>query len=281
MKALLYRTKCLTNMHVGSGDVAYTIIDNEIEKDAVLNNVAVIHPSGVKGAVKYFFANQRIDSNIIDYIFGNEVETGEVEREKKQKKTVPGKYKFMGATLMARPLRVSDGRVSYVLAVSEELINYQLELFRALGISHIDGIDITNMRVPTPKCPVMVSSTYEFKAVEGIETKPYEDEKTRVLLEKLIGPSFAVLENKFWKEQEYPMIARNCLNDQGISENLWYEEIVPHESIFYFPVLADNNYIDEFKNTMENIIQFGANASLGYGLAKVSCFAENGGDFYG
>lgn len=281
MKALLYRMKCLTNMHVGSGDVAYTIIDNEIEKDAVLNNVAVIHPSGVKGAVKYFFANQRIDSNIIDYIFGNEVETGEVEREKKQKKTVPGKYKFMGATLMARPLRVSDGRVSYVLAVSEELINYQLELFRALGISHIDGIDITNMRVPTPKCPVMVSSTYEFKAVEGIETKPYEDEKTRVLLEKLIGPSFAVLENKFWKEQEYPMIARNCLNDQGISENLWYEEIVPHESIFYFPVLADNNYIDEFKNTMENIIQFGANASLGYGLAKVSCFAESGGDFYG
>ena len=281
MKALLYRMKCLTNMHVGSGDVAYTIIDNEIEKDAVLNNVAVIHPSGVKGAVKYFFANQRIDSNIIDYIFGNEVETGEVEREKKQKKTVPGKYKFMGATLMARPLRVSDGRVSYVLAVSEELINYQLELFRALGISHIDGIDITNMRVPTPKCPVMVSSTYEFKAVEGIETKPYEDEKTRVLLEKLIGPSFAVLENKFWKEQEYPMIARNCLNDQGISENLWYEEIVPHESVFYFPVLADNNYIDEFKNTMENIIQFGANASLGYGLAKVSCFAESGGDFYG
>lgn len=77
------------------------------------------------------------------------------------------------------------------------------------------------------------------------------------------------------------MIARNCLNDQGISENLWYEEIVPHESVFYFPVLADNNYIEEFKNTMENIIQFGANASLGYGLAKVSCFAESGGDFYG
>lgn len=281
MKALLYRMKCLTNMHVGSGDVAYTIIDNEIEKDTVLNNVAVIHPSGVKGAVKSFFASQRIDSDIIDYIFGNEVETGEAEREKKQKKTVPGKYKFMGATLMARPLRVSDGRVSYVLAVSEELINYQLELFRALGISHIDGIDITNMRIPMPKCPVMVSSTYEFKAVEGIETKPYEDEKTRALLEKLIGPSFAVTENKFWKEQEYPMIARNCLNDQGISENLWYEEIVPHESVFYFPVLADNNYIEEFKNTMENIIQFGANASLGYGLAKVSCFAESGGDFYG
>ena len=201
----------------------------------------------------------KLDSDIIEYIFGNEVETGEAEREKKQKKTVPGKYKFMGATLMARPLRVSDGRVSYVLAVSEELINYQLELFRALGISHIDGIDITNMRIPMPKCPVMVSSTYEFK--EGIETKPYEDEKTRALLEKLIGPSFAVIENKFWKEQEYPMIARNCLNDQGISENLWYEEIVPHESVFYFPVLADNNYIEEFKNTMENIIQFGANAS--------------------
>ena len=281
MKALLYRIKCITNMHVGSGDVAYTIIDNEIEKDAVLNNVAVIHPSGVKGAVKAFFSSENIEASIVDYIFGNEIDTGENEKEKKQKKTVPGKYKFMGATLMARPFRVSEGSVSYVLGVSEELINYQLELFRALGISHINGTDISNMHIETPEYPVMVSNTDNIKSLEGIKAKPYEDQKTRVLLENLIGPSFAVVDNSFWKEQEYPMIARNCLNDQGISENLWYEEIVPHESIFYFPVLADDNYIKKFRETMENIIQFGANASLGYGFAKVTCVAESGGDYYG
>ena len=48
MKTLIYQVRCLTNMHVGSGDTAYNIIDNEIEKDPVLNNTAVINPSGVK-----------------------------------------------------------------------------------------------------------------------------------------------------------------------------------------------------------------------------------------
>ena len=36
------------------------------------------------------------------------------------------------------------------------------------------------------------------------------------------------------------------------------------------------NYQEEFKNKMESIIQFGANASVGCGYAKVHCIAESG-----
>lgn len=45
---------------------------------------------------------------------------------------------------------------------------------------------------------------------------------------------------------------------------------------FYFAVLAEEDYQEKFKNKMESIIQFGANASVGYGYAKVHCIAESG-----
>ena len=33
MAAIIVNLECMTNMHVGNGDVNYNIIDNEVEKD--------------------------------------------------------------------------------------------------------------------------------------------------------------------------------------------------------------------------------------------------------
>lgn len=35
MAAIIVNLECMTNMHVGNGDVNYNIIDNEVEKDPV------------------------------------------------------------------------------------------------------------------------------------------------------------------------------------------------------------------------------------------------------
>ena len=37
MNAYIVQLQCITNMHVGNGDVNYNIIDNEVEKDPVTN----------------------------------------------------------------------------------------------------------------------------------------------------------------------------------------------------------------------------------------------------
>lgn len=37
MFAKLFQVDCITNLHVGSGDVNYNIIDNEIEKIQLLD----------------------------------------------------------------------------------------------------------------------------------------------------------------------------------------------------------------------------------------------------
>lgn len=67
-----------------------------------------------------------------------------------------------------------------------------------------------------------------------------------------------------------PVIARNKLND-GLSENLWYEEVVPRYTLFYFVILAeDESIIECFEKEIEKEwIQIGANASVGYGYCTI------------
>ena len=73
----------------------------------------------------------------------------------------------------------------------------------------------------------------------------------------------------------YPVIARNSLV-MGKSENLWYEQIVPRQSIFY-TLISSSRPRTELLRTLLMIlgmwktvcIQIGANASIGYGFCKV------------
>jgi CRISPR-associated protein Cmr4 len=64
--------------------------------------------------------------------------------------------------------------------------------------------------------------------------------------------------------EELPVIARNFL-DNGISKNLWYEEIVPRESLFVTCIQGD---IESplAKELNEKVIQIGGNATVGYGF---------------
>ena len=73
------------------------------------------------------------------------------------------------------------------------------------------------------------------------------------------------------KKYGLPVIARNSVGEQT---NLWYEEVVPHKSIFYFAVVTSTSEADDLLDVLTEsvrgkIIQFGANASVGYGLCKV------------
>lgn len=73
--------------------------------------------------------------------------------------------------------------------------------------------------------------------------------------------------------EQLPVIARNKL-ENGKSENLWYEEVVPAESRFVFFVSYDEKDEKIFKefNTkiQKGVIQIGANGSIGYGFCKIT-----------
>ena len=108
----------------------------------------------------------------------------------------------------------------------------------------------------------------EYRAVEGKDIKkyielPYIDAKKKEI---------HIMEDKEFRNISLPVLARNKL-ENGTSVNLWYEEVVPHKSLFYFIVIAesvDEQYLSKFKEIVDDqIIQFGGNASIGYGLCKV------------
>ena len=69
MAAIIVNLECMTNMHVGNGDVNYNIIDNEVEKDPV-TGYPTINASGVKGALREFFNGDSELRHYVSTLFG-------------------------------------------------------------------------------------------------------------------------------------------------------------------------------------------------------------------
>lgn len=67
-------------------------------------------------------------------------------------------------------------------------------------------------------------------------------------------------------DDNLPIIARNCL-ENGESTNLWYEQILPAETVL-FTVIDDKDDKVLHDKIIENIVQIGANATIGYGYCK-------------
>lgn len=61
-----------------------------------------------------------------------------------------------------------------------------------------------------------------------------------------------------------PIIARNKLNE-GESENLWYEQVLPSETVFYTIIREEGDSLKQLDN---KVVQIGANATIGYGYCK-------------
>ena len=235
MAAIIVNLECITNMHVGNGDVNYSIIDNEVERD-VVTGYPTINASGVKGALREYFMKKHadIDINQINEIFGGES---------------AGKLRFLNADMIAIPARASEGSQAYYMISTMEAVGRYQEKCQAFLKKEMN---------------VVAKKTEEIRAAEGIKL---EDAVS------IMGKEINILSDEDFRKISLPVLARNNL-ENGKSTNLWYEEIVPHKSLFSFAVLtedADQELLNYFKNEIDNqMVQFGGNASIGYGLCKVS-----------
>ena len=219
MKSKIFVIECLTNLHVGNGDVNFNIIDNEVERD-VVTGFPTINSSGVKGALRAFFEEN--DLSDINGIFGSEDKGS----------TTSGSLKFLSANLLALPIRSISG-------------------------------DDKPYSIHAPK-----TACEDFKQmIENFQLENVSIEDIKGIDEKITLDA----DNSCYERYGLPVIARNSVGEQT---NLWYEEVVPHKSIFYFAVVDStskaDSLLDVFTDSVrDKIIQFGANASVGYGLCKV------------
>lgn len=287
----LYTLKALSHLHVGNGEANYSVIDKQVQRDP-LTGIPVINSSSLKGALREYIAhadrcNQAAQGNnspehteaICATIFGGTPNNGDEKKQEtqgnksnnasdKQKKPHQGKVIFHGAKLLAMPVRTDQK--PYVMATSVEIVQEFVETCKIFGLiveeEHID-----------------ISTTEDADSGMTIENEEWRYDITDKL--KFIAKEVIVMKNEHFRElaKELPFVARNYL-ENGISENLWYEEIVPRESLFYFvtqtPVdemlnnkegEAIKDRIKKFENYLSNAkLYIGANTTVGYGLCEIT-----------
>ncbi|MBO4932249.1 MAG: type III-B CRISPR module RAMP protein Cmr4 [Clostridia bacterium] len=248
MNTQLYYITCLTNLHVGSGDINFNIVDREVEKDPT-DGTPVVHSSGIKGALRDAYKKTSgYDSKEENRIFGGPGDN--------TKDDSTGEYHFLNARLLSRPLR-AWGKVSSVPVTTVEILNDFVSTLTAFGITP-----------PVPAISVNFPADKDFLAseeniqVEGMPTGVLDRSIVNALKPLFDGP-FAVA--KSLGDYDLPVIARNNL--QTKKGNLWYEEYVPHGSRFWEILLTpDGETVSE--DVIPELVQLGGNASIGYGYCK-------------
>ena len=254
MNNTIYKIEALTNMHVGSGDANYGVIDNLIQRD-VVTNLPTINGSSLKGALKEFFENEwSKNDGKIKHIFGSNDNNAA--------------YKFLSANLLAIPVR--SNKKAYFLATAPMIINKLKEdagnFDFTINLSAFDDLK------PEKGKPIVFKNYGNNLIIEDFAKFQEANKNGNTSLgnfENIVyfnDEDFLELTNDF----NLPVIARNKV---GENKNLWYEQVVPAKSLFYFIVLHDGKHFNNFNDDVtgdKKTVHIGANATVGYGFTKIS-----------
>jgi len=266
-KHKLYLIETLTNTNVGSGDANFGMVDSLIQKDPV-TFLPVFHSSSIKGGLKEHM-EQCIDPELSKDIFGD-------------KEDKPGKVKFYEARLLTLPLR-STKNVYYCCTAKLVILDYLDAIETFCGNKEVEELKnfIQGLNFGDKEFLIFVNEPdLEIEDYSKHQTVPINDTK-KELIKKYIGVgNLAIFSDEILCEiceQSLPVIARNQIGDDGTSKNLFYEEVLPRRSILWFMLGTDEN--EEINPKFEKIltsdlIQFGANASIGYGVTKIRLVVE-------
>jgi CRISPR-associated protein Cmr4 len=259
----LYLIRAVSNLHVGSGEGDFSVVDKQVQRDPV-TGLPVIHASGFKGALREAmeYAGEHEEDAVVS-IFG-------ADPKRKDGKIQQGLNNFFDGKLLALPIR-SSHHFFYVATCESLLAAFaaDLETFSP-GHALIEPVkSLSQVAVEKNNPRYFGPAAGEISLEDWTATHdaaPVED------FTDLLGPRIALLHNDDFRTLagELPIIARNYL-ENGISRNLWYEETVPREARFYSVVTrhADNDELNTFLENNKNLVQIGANATVGYGLCEL------------
>ena len=187
-----------------------------------------------------------------------------------------GEYKFFSANLVVLPVR--SNKKPFFRATAKFILNEINEKAGQLKVGEL-GLELfTDIRVTAGKPKIT-----ETEGLYLLEDYCAENGLS-VTSENILGNNPALFHDDDFKEliKELPVIARNHL-ENGQSQNLWYEEVVPRQSRFIFFVSKpqeENNsvkYEDKFEEHFSDkeVIQIGANASIGYGYVTIEKISDS------
>lgn len=218
-----------TNLHVGNENTSsYGLIDKSIQRDA-LTGLPCINSSSLKGALNEFLTvKKEKEETYLRKVFG-------ADKKGRNKDTQKGAYAFFDANLLFLP--VQGRNELYYWATCDTVLKNYKERLKLFGLNCVTDLD---------------------KLIIELKTKLG---KSDIRVERMSDEKFIEL----CDDDNLPIIARNKL-DNGESANLWYEQILPQETVFYTLFLSKEKLIEDILN--EQIVQIGANATIGYGYCK-------------
>jgi CRISPR-associated protein Cmr4 len=244
-----------TNLHVGNENTSnYGLIDKSVQRD-VLTELPCINGSSLKGALNEFFAKKKgKDEAFLKKVFG-------VDKMGRDNETQKGACAFFDAQLLSIPVQ-SNNRLFY-RATSPGVLKRFTEQLRLFGIQY-DDFEL-DFKLDEP-----VVFTESGTKLGSFTAKKEEKKEVVNRIEALIGKEIALFSDEHFKElcddDNLPIIARNKL-ENGESQNLWYEQVIPQEAIFYSLFISDENNIT--REVLEDgIVQIGANATIGFGYCQ-------------
>lgn len=230
-----------TNLHVGdeSGST-FSVIDKAIQRDP-LTKLPCINSSSLKGAIKEFCVYNNTTGLDIKNIFGSDVDaSGKANHNDSQK----GNAIFFDAKLLLMPQQNDTDLFHYTTCEKViEQMNEKIALFNKKEKEAEKEKETQNYKVEDT-----------LKKVKSIITN--EKDITTVTFDKF---------KESCSDDNLPIIARNVL-ENGESKNLWYEQVLPAETVFYAIIREEG---DNLKNALNaELVQIGANATIGYGYCK-------------
>ncbi|MBI5207097.1 MAG: type III-B CRISPR module RAMP protein Cmr4 [Candidatus Firestonebacteria bacterium] len=262
----LFTFYTLSPLHAGAGESA-TAIDLPIEREKH-TAYPVVHSSGIKGSLREYFRNDDELKNYVDSIFGKE------DDEKGS-----GKVIFTDAKILLFPVRSSEGVFKWITCPFViERLKRDLKFINKTENASIN-VDAFNGKAFKPYSDKIILEDFSITVTEDSQileflnrfSLPHFDKE--ILKNRLIVVSDDVFKTLVTTATQ--IIARNELKDDTKkSANLWYEEVVPADALFYTimtPAYKENPAINDLINGIKNqILQLGGNETIGYGLVKMS-----------
>jgi CRISPR-associated protein Cmr4 len=266
----MYTLYAKTNLHAGSGSTNYGVIDNLVQKDPV-DELPCIYASSLKGALREYFEEVtekgRDKKPISEGIFGP-INTGTLKK---------GSHIFHEALLLSLPVR--SNRKPFYNATAPFVLQRFLDSVQMFALTMPPALqnEIAALiaLAPAENRPIVLQTTEaNHLLIEEFDAFATNNTPLSNQLQSLLGRDVVLMADADFKYQCsdacLPIIARNNL-ENGVSRNLWYEQIVPREARFYF-FTSTNESNDAFATeiALGQYVQVGANASIGYG----KCFIQ-------
>jgi len=262
----MFYVKAFSPLHAGVGQ-SIDKVDLPIERE-VHTQYPCVFATGLKGSLRSFCKhNKTVDFNdtIIEKIFGKE--DGEIGM---------GSAVFTDLKILFFPVRSSEGSFKYVTceAVIKRFERDFKLIFPEISYSH------ENKKADFGELVTCIEKADQFEPNAHIILEDYIFIKhPKGELSNRFGIKLNdvyVIENKFFTylvTNATQIIARNKLDDKKISENLWYEEALPAETVLYsfvLPSIIKNGEIDKLKTFINNkVVQIGGNETVGYGICEL------------